>query len=65
MLSCVAVDDELREFRGLFMLPTIWLHAWNSSFGRMIVSVYPFFSVCMDVMLGAGSDSQSQTCHQP
>jgi hypothetical protein len=61
VFECPHLQPIRAKYPGLFGVPTMVQFFWQDD----LVNVSKFICECMDVMLGADSDNQSQTSDQP
>ena len=61
MFECPHLQSIRDRFPGLFTVSTTQQFFWQDD----LVNVSKFLCECLDVMLGADSDDQSQTSIQP
>ena len=61
VFECPHLQTIRDKYPGLFGVPTMVQFFWQDD----LVNVSKFICECMDVMLGADSDDQSQTSDQP
>ena len=61
MFECPHLQPIRDKYPSLFQCPTMLQFSWQAD----LIGVTKFVSECLDVMLGADSDDQSQTSDQP